>query len=109
MPKERKKRGRRQEEKEIKEEEKEEKAALEIISERNPIEQEHEIPQGAFFGLLDEQELAYYGNLDTLITANQFDDDEKSAFIENTFTEIRGRELKIATCMFFQMRYGEHV
>lgn len=94
MPQERKKRGRRQEKKEKQQEFRSEEQEPEQL----PTERVPEDLQGQFFGLLDEQELAYFDNLDTLITANQFDEDEKNAFIENTFAEIQGRELKIATC-----------
>ena len=95
MPQERRKRGRRQNQKD----EKEGIETLEQVEEPASNEQSQEIVQGPFFGLLDEQELAYFGNLDSLISANQFDPDEKDALIENTFAEIQGRELKIVTCM----------
>ena len=118
MPQERKKRGRREEAKqkredgqdEVYEQSKDDVEAPDEAQTHGDHIHEHQhyefrthesdsVNQGAFFGLLDDQELAYFASLDTLITSNQFEgDDEKDVFINNTFAEIQGQELKIATC-----------
>jgi nucleolar protein 9 len=51
-----------------------------------------------YYGLLDEDEQAYYTNINNKITADDFEDaEEKAAFIEAVYRESQGKELKLAS------------
>jgi len=50
-----------------------------------------------FYGLLDEEEQAYFKRADTLLELNQFlDVEERGLFLANVYREANGKELKIA-------------
>jgi nucleolar protein 9 len=51
-----------------------------------------------FYGLLDEDEQRYYGNVNSKLLADDFvDAEEKSAFVEAVYRESKGKELKLAS------------
>lgn len=57
----------------------------------------HGLQETPFYGLLDEDEQDYFKRTDALLEANQFgDEEERTLFLENVFTEAKGKELKIA-------------
>ena len=50
-----------------------------------------------FFGLLDEDEQAYFKRADTLLELNQFESsEERDLFLTSVYREAHGKELKIA-------------
>ena len=104
MPQEHKKRGRREGSKRKREQEDVGGSSSKLIktdeSDRTPARALDDLQaSGVFFGLLEDQELTYFSNLAELLAADQFDnDDERDVFLNNSFVEIQGRELKIATC-----------
>lgn len=114
MPKELKKRGRREEKKRKRQEYEHEQD--EAVKKYKPEDGDTEIkldieeycqPQEhddaanrkdiPFYGLLDEEEQAYFKRADTLLELNQFADaEERSLFLANVYREANGKELKIA-------------
>lgn len=55
-------------------------------------------PGTTFYGLLTEEEMEYYANVNNKITANDFESDEdRSMFIEAVYRESAGKEIKIAS------------
>ena len=53
--------------------------------------------EAPFYGLLDEEEQAYFKRADNLLDLNQFaDDEERSLFLTSVYREANGKELKIA-------------
>ena len=53
--------------------------------------------EAPFYGLLDEDEQAYFKRADTLLELNQFaNDEERSLFLAGVYREANGKELKIA-------------
>jgi nucleolar protein 9 len=114
MPKELRKRGRREEKKRKREEYHYEQEGS--VRQYRPDDEDTEIkldvgeygqPQGyksaanpkdvPFYGLLDEEEQAYFKRADTLLDLNQFTDaEERSLFLANVYREANGKELKIA-------------
>lgn len=51
-----------------------------------------------FYGLLDENEQAYYANVNAKITSDDFEDaEEKASFIDAVYRESRGKEMKLAS------------
>lgn len=51
-----------------------------------------------FYGLLTEEEMEYYANVNNKITANDFESDEdRSRFIEAVYRESAGKEIKVAS------------
>jgi nucleolar protein 9 len=50
-----------------------------------------------FYGLLDDEEQAYFRRADTMLQLNQFaDEQERSLFVASLYREANGKELKIA-------------
>ena len=50
-----------------------------------------------FYGLLDDDEQEYFKRADSLLELNQFkDDEERSLFLANLYSEANSKELKIA-------------
>ena len=121
MPKEKKKRGRREEAKRKREEEDAADDAEPVKRPRvedegyngyadfaaeGPGHEEQEVyPSYAqderqeiqFYGLLDEQEQAYFRQADSALELDQFaDPEEKNLFLNNLWKEAKGKELKIA-------------
>lgn len=55
-------------------------------------------PETTFYGLLTEEEMEYYANVNNKITANDFESDEdRSMFIEAVHRESTGKEIKVAS------------
>ncbi|MCJ1331920.1 Nucleolar protein 9 [Thelotrema lepadinum] len=53
---------------------------------------------GEFYGLLDEEEQAYFKSADQILESNQFTTaDERLLFLESVWNEARGKELKLAS------------
>ena len=53
--------------------------------------------EAPFYGLLDEEEQAYFKRADNLLELNQFsDDEERKLFLTGVYREANGKELKIA-------------
>lgn len=51
-----------------------------------------------FYGLLTEEEAAYYANVNNKITANDFESEsDRSMFIEAVYRESAGKEIKVAS------------
>ena len=51
-----------------------------------------------FYGLLTEEEMEYYANVNNKITANDFESNEdRSMFIEAVYRESAGKEIKVAS------------
>jgi len=114
MPKELKKRGRREEKKRKREEYEHEQEVsikqyrpddgdsqikLDIEEYGQPPEYDGAVnpKENPFYGLLDEEEQAYFKRADTLLELNQFaDTEERSLFLANVYREANGKELKIA-------------
>ena len=119
MPKEQKKRGRREEKKRKRQAENDEHAAISKRSKpEDGMDEEDEVKiivdgdEAAyqdihndsshpgdipFFGLLDEEEQAYFKHVDTLLELNQFENaEEKALFLASVYREANGKELKIA-------------
>ena len=111
MPKEIKKRGRREEKKRKREEYEHEQEGS--VNQYRPDDGDAETkldieqPPGCggaanpkeipFYGLLDEEEQAYFKRADSLLELNQFAHaEERSLFLANVFREANGKELKIA-------------
>lgn len=109
MPKELRKRGRREEKKRKREEYGYEQEGS--VRQYRPDDEDTEIKSGQpqeyesaanpkdvpFYGLLDEEEQAYFKRADTLLELNQFTDaEERSLFLANVYREANGKELKIA-------------
>ena len=64
----------------------------------NNNEQESGQEESEFYGFLTEDEQAYYANVNTKITADDFEDDEdRRNFIEAVHRESNGKELKLAS------------
>lgn len=112
MPKEHRKRGRREEKKRKREEQELEESSKRRKSEdadgyiplygvENGQEYEH-IPYAGpgelpFYGSLDDAEQEYFKRADSLLEMNQFaSPEERDLFLENVYTEAKGKELKIA-------------
>ena len=117
MPKEQKKRGRREKKKRMRlnhdeqgedqddtqhiaskrqkfEEEEEDAAKVNLESDQTPREPTFDIP---FFGLLDEDEQAYFKGVDSMLELNQFEnDEERDLLLASIYKEAEGKELKIA-------------
>lgn len=54
--------------------------------------------ENVFYGLLDSEEQAYYANVNTKITTDDFESDEdRNTFIEAVYRESQGKELKLAS------------
>ena len=118
MPKEQKKRGRREEKKRKREQVDDEGMALSKRQKSEGGEDDinfigdgvgdfasHQLTQHVdaypgdipFFGLLDEDEQAYFKRADTLLELNQFDSpEERDLFLTSVYREANGKELKIA-------------
>src|SRR5436190_374817 len=94
MPRERKQRGRRQAEERKTEREEEEKKYLES-QERAVLF--HDRPKNPF-GLLTRADEKFFFEVYDEFKKNEWDDeDAKEAFMRNVFTEMKGKELKVAT------------
>ena len=51
-----------------------------------------------FYGLLDQEEQAYFKRADQMLELNQFaDNEERRLFLDSVWREASGKELKIAT------------
>lgn len=51
-----------------------------------------------FYGLLTEEEAAYYANVNNKITANDFvDEEDRRMFLEAVYRESAGKEIKVAS------------
>ena len=62
-----------------------------------------------YYGLLNEDEQAYYANVNTKIVANDFeDDDDKTSFIHAIYRESKGKEMMLASSQSCS-RYLERV
>lgn len=66
-----------------------------------PIEQSYDHPSNPadipFYGLLDEDEQAYFKRVDAILELDQFvNDEERELFVANVYREAAGKELKIA-------------
>ena len=61
-------------------------------------DESNQIPfETAYFGVLDEQEQAYFHNADNVLDNDAFaDPSERSLFLSNVYKEADGKELKIA-------------
>ena len=56
------------------------------------------LEQTQFYGLLDEEEQAYFTNVNQKISANDFESDEdRTTFVEAVHRELQGKELRIAS------------
>ena len=118
MPKEHKKRGRRDEKKRQRADEEEVVDAKRQKLENHDGEyEEHEKDQSTqvfdpedyiplessrgteeFYGLLDDEEQAYFKSADQMLELDQFATaDERSLFLESVWNEARGKELKLAS------------
>ncbi|VVT51372.1 uncharacterized protein SAPINGB_P003074 [Magnusiomyces paraingens] len=54
--------------------------------------------QGAFFGLVDEQELEYFKQAESTLTVDAFgSSEERRGFVSSVFEESKGKELKLVT------------
>jgi nucleolar protein 9 len=117
MPKEHKKRGRREEQKRKRQEE----ASLEESPKRQRTQAEewnqdevklsneqiwdtpyapfeHENGNREFFGMLDEEEQAYFKRADQLLELNQFASaEERDMFLAGVWNECKDKELKVAS------------
>ena len=50
-----------------------------------------------FYGMLDEEEQEYFKRADTMLELNQFPNpEERELFLANVYTEVNGKELKLA-------------
>ena len=116
MPKEKKKRGRREEKKRKREEHDEddqvekkqrtesmEEDYVEILVDDNAASTYYEdhaderSGEHPYYGLLDEEEQAYFKRADALLELNQFGtEEERELFVNSVFREAHGKELKIA-------------
>ena len=116
MPKEKKKRGRRDEKKRRREDENKdgylekkqrtesmEKDYIEILVDDDPTNGHYEyhtdrrLGELPYYGLLDEEEQAYFKRADTMLELNQFGtEEERELFVNSVFREANGKELKIA-------------
>lgn len=68
-------------------------AGVGVVDEPQPPQDDDMV----FYGLLDEEEQAYYANVNAKITSDDFEDsDEKAAFIDAVYRESRGKEMKLA-------------
>jgi len=94
MPRERKQRGHKPAEKRRLEKEEEERKYLEA-QERDVLF--YDRPKNPF-GLLTHEDERFFSEVHEEFKKNELDDeDAKDAFIQNVFTEMKGKELKIAT------------
>ena len=112
MPKENKKRGRREDQKKRKRDQQSEqhfdaKRLKNDQADDIPLEDEsyhHGAFEGVsrpedmpFYGMLDEEEQAYFKQADDTLELNQFSDaEERSIFLASVWKEADGKELKIA-------------
>ena len=116
MPKEKKKRGRREERKR-KREEPDDQGRAEKKHRPEPLEEDYveiKVDDDAFdeqfrdpaadrlrelpyYGLLDEEEQAYFKRADAMLESNQFKSaEERKRFVNSVYQESSGKELKIA-------------
>ena len=118
MPKEQKKRGRREEKKRKRLEQDEyhsdaqdviptrkkskggERDEMKINPDSYSMQEEHATTQAydvPFFGLLDDDEQAYFKRADAMLELNQFENaEERDLFLASVYREADGKELKIA-------------
>ncbi|MCJ1477062.1 Nucleolar protein 9 [Lambiella insularis] len=118
MPKENKKRGRREEKKRKREDiepfdgatSKRQKPDdgqnndIQIVLDADPALEDQAFHEAArpdetpFYGLIDEEEQAYFKRADGLLGLNQFaNEEERSLFLANVYREANGKELKLAS------------
>ena len=117
MPKEHKKRGRRDQKRKLQEEDENSAFKRPKLEDQDFIQEipygdqsydaldnENYVPLheanrgiGEFYGLLDDEEQAYFKRADQMLELNQFEGpDERASLLESVWTEARGKELKLA-------------
>ena len=72
--------------------------ATEAFGDEDYIPLESGRDAGEFYGLLDEEEQAYFKRADQMLELNQFESaEQRKIFLESVWNEARGKELKLAS------------